>query len=217
MKCYPIINELSLLICFLYPCLGASGSGTDGTNPGFSASTDCRQYTSQPTTAVWQVYISFLMFCLCRTKDFSHFLELSVYFLNDFLFFSLSSWTSEMWMALGADPIVANQIMEMVMEKLLIMAPYVDQRDSMMRGGTTKVATNQPLAVSLKLNTSYCIKLEIKIQIYFILHNSPQHKYESNAIKGKCLSSKRGWFSYVCMCYCLFFASRWHVVSKSCY
>ncbi|KAF3840089.1 hypothetical protein F7725_018806 [Dissostichus mawsoni] len=34
------------------------------------------------------------------------------------------SWTSEMWMALGADPIIANQIMEMVMEKLLIMAPY---------------------------------------------------------------------------------------------
>ena len=53
-----------------------------------------------------------------------------------------------MWMALGADPIVANQIMEMVMEKLLVMAPYVDQRDSMIRGGTTKVATNQPLAVS---------------------------------------------------------------------
>lgn len=61
---------------------------------------------------------------------------------------SVSSWTSEMWMALGADPIVANQIIEMVMEKLLIMAPYVDQRESMIRGGTTKVATNQPLAVS---------------------------------------------------------------------
>ncbi|XP_010785898.1 maestro heat-like repeat-containing protein family member 1 [Notothenia coriiceps] len=61
------------------------------------------------------------------------------------------SWTSEMWMALGADPIVANQIMEMVMEKLLIMAPYVDQRDSMMRGGTTKVATNQPLAMTCGL------------------------------------------------------------------
>lgn len=66
------------------------------------------------------------------------------------VFMSLSSWTSEMWMALGADPIVANQIMEMVMEKLVIMAPYVDKKESMMRGGTTKVATNQPLAVSHK-------------------------------------------------------------------
>lgn len=51
-------------------------------------------------------------------------------------------------MAMGADPIVANQIMEMVMEKLVITAPYVDKKESMMRGGMTKVATNQPLAVS---------------------------------------------------------------------
>lgn len=55
-----------------------------------------------------------------------------------------------MWMALGADPMVASQIIEMVMEKLAVMAPYVDKRESMIRGGTTKVATNQPLAVSLK-------------------------------------------------------------------
>lgn len=61
------------------------------------------------------------------------------------------SYISEMWMALGADPIVANQIMEMVMEKLSIMAPYVDKKESLMRGGTTKVATNQPLAVSYKV------------------------------------------------------------------
>lgn len=61
------------------------------------------------------------------------------------------SWISEMWMALGADPIVANQIIEMVMEKLSIMAPYVDKKESFMRGGTTKVATNQPLAVSYKV------------------------------------------------------------------
>lgn len=53
-----------------------------------------------------------------------------------------------MWMALGADPIIANQIIEMVMEKLTIMAPYVDKKESLMRGGTTKVATNLPLAVS---------------------------------------------------------------------
>jgi len=61
---------------------------------------------------------------------------------------SLSSWTSEMWMALGADPIVASQIIEMVIEKLVVMAPYVDKKESMMRGGATKVATSQPLAVS---------------------------------------------------------------------
>ncbi|XP_031729629.1 maestro heat-like repeat-containing protein family member 1 isoform X1 [Anarrhichthys ocellatus] len=61
------------------------------------------------------------------------------------------SWTSEMWMALGADPIVANQIIEMVIEKLLIMVPYVDQRESMMRGGTKKVATSQPLAMTCGL------------------------------------------------------------------
>uniref|UniRef100_A0A3B4UCZ2 Maestro heat-like repeat family member 1 n=1 Tax=Seriola dumerili TaxID=41447 RepID=A0A3B4UCZ2_SERDU len=61
------------------------------------------------------------------------------------------SWTSEMWMALGADPIVANQIMEMVMEKLVIMAPYVDKKESMIRGGMTKVATNQPLAMTCGL------------------------------------------------------------------
>uniref|UniRef100_A0A7N8YLQ4 Maestro heat-like repeat family member 1 n=1 Tax=Mastacembelus armatus TaxID=205130 RepID=A0A7N8YLQ4_9TELE len=48
------------------------------------------------------------------------------------------SWTSEMWMALGADPIVANQIIEMVMEKLAIMAPYVDKKESIIRGGTIK-------------------------------------------------------------------------------
>ncbi|TKS81744.1 Maestro heat-like repeat-containing protein family member 1 HEAT repeat-containing protein 7A [Collichthys lucidus] len=61
------------------------------------------------------------------------------------------SWTSEMWMALGSDPIVANQIMEMVMEKLLILAPYVDKKESMIRGGMTKVATNQPLAMTCGL------------------------------------------------------------------
>ncbi|CAG6015929.1 unnamed protein product [Menidia menidia] len=61
------------------------------------------------------------------------------------------SWTSEMWMALGADPIVAKQIIEMVMEKLVIMAPYVDKKESMMRGGATKVATSQPLAMTCGL------------------------------------------------------------------
>lgn len=61
------------------------------------------------------------------------------------------SWTSEMWMALGADPIVASQIIEMVMEKIAIMAPYIDRKESMIRGGTTKVATNQPLAMTCGL------------------------------------------------------------------
>ncbi|XP_061806331.1 maestro heat-like repeat-containing protein family member 1 isoform X1 [Nerophis lumbriciformis] len=61
------------------------------------------------------------------------------------------SWTSEMWMALGADPIVANQIIEMVMEKLAIMAPYVDKKESMIRGRTTKVATHKPLAMTCGL------------------------------------------------------------------
>uniref|UniRef100_A0A667YA62 Maestro heat-like repeat family member 1 n=1 Tax=Myripristis murdjan TaxID=586833 RepID=A0A667YA62_9TELE len=60
---------------------------------------------------------------------------------------------TEMWMALGADPIIASQIMEMVMEKLVVMAPYVDRKESMMRAVTTKVATNQPLAVS---HTRHC-------------------------------------------------------------
>lgn len=63
---------------------------------------------------------------------------------------SVFSWTCEMWMALGSDPIVAGQIMEMVMEKLAVMAPYVDKKESMIRGGTIKVATNPPLAVSHK-------------------------------------------------------------------
>lgn len=55
-----------------------------------------------------------------------------------------------MWMALGADPVVAKQIMEMVMEKLAVMAPYADKKESVIRGGMMKVATCQPLAVSLK-------------------------------------------------------------------
>ncbi|XP_077432978.1 maestro heat-like repeat-containing protein family member 1 isoform X1 [Vanacampus margaritifer] len=61
------------------------------------------------------------------------------------------SWTGEMWMALGADPIVASQIIEIVMEKLAVMAPYVDKKESMIRGGTTKVATNKPLAMTCGL------------------------------------------------------------------
>lgn len=69
-----------------------------------------------------------------------------------------------MWLALGADPIVASQIIEMVIEKLAIMAPYVDKKESMMRGGTTKVATNHPLAVSHR-----CVTLLSSILGYDIL------------------------------------------------
>uniref|UniRef100_A0A8C4D9K4 Maestro heat-like repeat family member 1 n=1 Tax=Dicentrarchus labrax TaxID=13489 RepID=A0A8C4D9K4_DICLA len=72
-----------------------------------------------------------LLIFLCRTKNSSPTLVFSM---------------EDMWMALGGDPIVASQIIEMVMEKLAIMAPYVDKKESMIRGGTTKVATNQPLA-----------------------------------------------------------------------
>nr|XP_046255582.1 maestro heat-like repeat-containing protein family member 1 isoform X1 [Scatophagus argus] len=61
------------------------------------------------------------------------------------------SWTCEMWMALGADAIVASQIIEMVMEKLAIMAPYVEKKESMIRGGTIKVANHQPLAMTCGL------------------------------------------------------------------
>ena len=61
-----------------------------------------------------------------------------------------------MWIALGADSTVASQIMEMLMEKLTVMAPYADRKESMMRPGlTVKVATSQPLAVSLSLYLSH--------------------------------------------------------------
>lgn len=90
---------------------------------------------------------SWLSFPLWFTlRDFS----ISWWGTEVLLLSSVSSWTCEMWMALGADPIVAGQIMEMVMEKLAIMAPYVDKKESMIRGGTIKVATNPPLAVSHK-------------------------------------------------------------------
>lgn len=53
-----------------------------------------------------------------------------------------------MWIALGADSTVARQIMEMIMEKLNVIVPYVDKKESILKPGMTKVATNQPLAVS---------------------------------------------------------------------
>lgn len=53
-----------------------------------------------------------------------------------------------MWVALGADSTVACQIMEMIIEKLNVMVPFVDKKDFMLKPGMSKVATSQPLAVS---------------------------------------------------------------------
>ncbi|GAA6103654.1 maestro heat-like repeat-containing protein family member 1 isoform X1 [Tachysurus ichikawai] len=61
------------------------------------------------------------------------------------------SWISEMWIALGADSTVARQIMEMIMEKLNVIVPYVDKKESILKPGMTKVATNQPLAMTCAL------------------------------------------------------------------
>uniref|UniRef100_A0A6Q2XT46 Maestro heat-like repeat family member 1 n=1 Tax=Esox lucius TaxID=8010 RepID=A0A6Q2XT46_ESOLU len=61
------------------------------------------------------------------------------------------NWSCEMWIALGADSNLASQIMEMLMEKLNIMVPYVDKKESMMRSGLSKVATSHPLAMTCAL------------------------------------------------------------------
>ncbi|TRY56529.1 hypothetical protein DNTS_005416, partial [Danionella cerebrum] len=61
------------------------------------------------------------------------------------------SWSCEMWMALGADSTLALQIMEMIIEKLNAMVPYVDKKESMLRPGLTKVATSLPLAMTCAL------------------------------------------------------------------
>lgn len=62
-----------------------------------------------------------------------------------------SSWSCEMWIALGADSTLALQIMEMMIEKLNVMVPFVDKKESMLRPGLTKVTTSQPLAVSINI------------------------------------------------------------------
>lgn len=64
-----------------------------------------------------------------------------------------------MWMALGADSTLALQIIEMIIEKLNVMVPYVDKKESMLRPGLTKVATSQPLAVSINICRIYIIWL----------------------------------------------------------
>lgn len=53
-----------------------------------------------------------------------------------------------MWIALGSDSTLASQIMDMMIEKLSVVAPYVDKKESMLRPGVSKVATSAPLAVS---------------------------------------------------------------------
>uniref|UniRef100_A0A667XV73 Maestro heat-like repeat family member 1 n=1 Tax=Myripristis murdjan TaxID=586833 RepID=A0A667XV73_9TELE len=108
----------------------------------YKTCSDLTKVSSVPSSKATSCLKSYLTFIFSNIK---------------FVFFCVSvclfSWTSEMWMALGADPIIASQIMEMVMEKLVVMAPYVDRKESMMRAVTTKVATNQPLAVS---HTRHC-------------------------------------------------------------
>lgn len=92
------------------------------------------------------------------------------------MLFAAFSWTCEMWMALGADPIIASQIMEMVMEKLAVMAPYADKKESIIRGGTIKVATNQPLAVRHKhsdIAFHFCQGHNVPLRAYsFLRRNS---------------------------------------------
>uniref|UniRef100_A0A8C2DVC3 Maestro heat-like repeat family member 1 n=1 Tax=Cyprinus carpio TaxID=7962 RepID=A0A8C2DVC3_CYPCA len=61
------------------------------------------------------------------------------------------SWSCEMWIALGADSTLALQIMEMMIEKLNVMVPFVDKKESMLRPGLAKVATSQPLAMTCAL------------------------------------------------------------------
>ena len=49
-----------------------------------------------------------------------------------------------------------------------------ERRDD--EGGNQSAARSESQTLAnMPLNTSYCIKLEIKIKIYFILHSSPQH------------------------------------------
>ncbi|XP_023669118.2 maestro heat-like repeat-containing protein family member 1 isoform X1 [Paramormyrops kingsleyae] len=61
------------------------------------------------------------------------------------------NWICEMWIALGSDSTLASQIMDMMMEKLSVVAPYVDKKESMLRPGVSKVATSVPLAMTCAL------------------------------------------------------------------
>ncbi|XP_039593535.1 maestro heat-like repeat-containing protein family member 1 isoform X2 [Polypterus senegalus] len=61
------------------------------------------------------------------------------------------NWTCEMWLALGADSNLASQIMELIIEKLNVIVPYVEKKEFLLKSGMTKVATNQPLAMTCAL------------------------------------------------------------------
>ncbi|KAG7458242.1 hypothetical protein MATL_G00236100 [Megalops atlanticus] len=61
------------------------------------------------------------------------------------------SWSCEMWHSLGGDSTLAFQIMEIILEKLNILVPYVDKRESILRSSTVKVATCDPLAMTCAL------------------------------------------------------------------
>ncbi|XP_061112015.1 maestro heat-like repeat-containing protein family member 1 [Conger conger] len=62
------------------------------------------------------------------------------------------SWGCEVWLSLGADSTLTFQIMEMILEKLNVVVPFVDKRDSALRTSTVKVATSPPLAMTCALH-----------------------------------------------------------------
>ncbi|XP_006635903.2 maestro heat-like repeat-containing protein family member 1 isoform X1 [Lepisosteus oculatus] len=61
------------------------------------------------------------------------------------------NWCCEMWIALGADSTLASQIMELIIEKLNVMVPFVDKKESMLRSTVAKLATSHPLAMTCAL------------------------------------------------------------------
>lgn len=61
------------------------------------------------------------------------------------------NWSCEMWLALGADSTLASQIMELMIEKLNVMVPYVEKKESMLRSSMARVATSHPLAMTCAL------------------------------------------------------------------
>ncbi|KAI2655146.1 Maestro heat-like repeat-containing protein family member 1 [Labeo rohita] len=71
------------------------------------------------------------------------------------------SWSCEMWIALGADSTVALQIMEMIIEKLNVMVPYVDKKESMLRPADAVVRVFPKLFSSLlvRLGSSVGVQL----------------------------------------------------------
>ncbi|RXM27386.1 Maestro heat-like repeat-containing protein family member 1 [Acipenser ruthenus] len=61
------------------------------------------------------------------------------------------NWSCEMWLALGADSTLASQIMELMIEKLNVMVPFVEKKESMLRSSMARVATSHPLAMTCAL------------------------------------------------------------------